>query len=120
MAGMTMDDTEMEPEADSDVQADAIPTSKTPQNLTESLSNEIAFDLPIEACAHCWSHSQPTSGAVASVAVDPSKRLVETNGPPPSFTVALHSGFSIPITPSEHGPPGSSFPRHVLINVFRI
>jgi len=120
MAGMTMDDMEMEPEAGSDVQTDAIPTNKSPQNLSESLSNEVAFDLPIEACAHCLSHSQPASGAVASVAVDPSKRLVETNALPANLTVALPSDFSVPIAPSEHGPPGNSFPRYILINTFRI
>src|SRR6266542_3650444 len=121
MAGMTMDDMEMgRPEEWSDAQADAIPTNKSPQNLTESLSNEVAFDLPIEACAHCLSHSQPASGAVASVAVDPSKRLVETNSLPANLTVALPSDFSVPIAPSEHGPPGNSFPRYILINTFRI
>ncbi len=122
MPRMKMDDALMEAEAGSDLKADADATAEaSPIELSSDLSDrEVAFDLPVEACTHCLSRSQSTPRAVASVAVDPSKRLVETNAYPANFRVALPSGFAVSITPSEHGPPGNSFPRHILIGVFRI
>jgi hypothetical protein len=50
----------------------------------------------------------------------PLKQLIETDAPPANFSVELTSACANPIAPSEHGPPGNSFPRHILINVFRI
>jgi len=117
---MTMDDAPMEAEAGADLKADADATAEASRiELSSELSNsEVAFDLPVEACTHCLSHSQ--SIPVPSAAVDPSKRLVEAKASPANFRVALTSGFAVPIMPSEHGPPGNSFPRHILIGVFRI
>jgi len=128
MAGMKMDDTEMAPnmqaqaEAGSDLEAEAGATGETSQveSTSDSSGNEVAFDLPIETCGHCWMHSQPTSGTAAVVAADPSKRLIEADAPLKNCAFALPAALPVPIKPSEHGPPGASFPRHVLINVFRI
>jgi hypothetical protein len=118
MAGMKMDDMQMEPEAapapDTRVQGSPV------QLMSESSSEEVALDLPIEPCAHCLSHSQTTSGTVSVVAIDPSRRLVETNSLPVNFAIDLTSAFTNLIVPSEHGPPSPSSPRHVIINVFRI
>jgi hypothetical protein len=114
MAGMEMDDMKMESPPD-------ISTQDSPMELTsESSSEQVALDLPIDPCPHCVSHSQTTSGTVSVVAIDPSKRLVETNSLPASFSIDLTHAFADLIVPSEHSPPGPSSPRHVLINVFRI
>src|SRR5258705_5242532 len=119
MGDMQMDATDMGSEAASETAANPIPEKLPVQIATESFS-EVAFAFPTEPCGHCWTHSQPSSRTTVVVAVDPSKRLVETNAVPADLVVALPSTFAVPIIPLEHGPPGSSFPRHVLINVFRI
>jgi hypothetical protein len=119
MGGMEMDDMQMENKSPSESGAE--PLAKDSQVLApETSSNEGAFDLPVEACVHCLIHSQTASGTVNVIAVDPSKRLIETNAVAAFFEVVPSSLFSISITPFEHGPPGASVPRHVLINVFQI
>ena len=120
MGDMQMDDTNMESEAASQTSVNSISESSPVQIATASSSAQVAIDFPTEPCGHCWMHSQPSSGTATSVAVDPARRLVETNAPPTNFVLALPSTFTVPIMPLEHGPPGNSFPRHVLINVFRI
>jgi hypothetical protein len=118
MAGMEMDDIQMETEADS--APDTSAQNSRVELPSESSSDEVALDLPIEQCACCLSHSQTTSGTVSVVAIDPSKQLVETNSPPANFAIGLTSAFAGLIVRSEHSPPGQSTPRHVIINVFRI
>jgi hypothetical protein len=117
---MQMDDTNIGSEAASETPDNPIPENPSGQIATGSFSEQVAIAFPTEPCGHCWMHSHPSSGTTVVVAVDPSKRLVETNAPPADFVVALPSTFSVPIIPLEHGPPGNTFPRHVLINVFRI
>ncbi len=119
MGDSDMGDMQMEAAPASEPDADA---EASPMELTSEVTvDKVAVDLPIETCPHCLSHSQPASGAVSSaLAVDPAKRLVDTDSPPADFAVASPSASPISITPSEHGPPGISLPRHVLINVFRI
>ena len=68
----------------------------------------------------CFMHSQSPPGTVTVVAVDPGRGLIEADAAPVNSAVALPSRFPIPINPSEHGPPGILFPRHLLISVFRI
>lgn len=119
MPGMQMDDTPMETDDTRDSKSDYI-NQALPQSTFESSTDQVAFDLPIEQCAHCWSHSQPTSGSVTVAGADLAKRLVETDSPSGSLSVTSLSTFPMFIAPSEHGPPGISLPRHVLINVFRI
>ncbi len=118
MAGMEMDDMQMEPEADSarDLNAHDL----TVQLMSKSSSDISGVDVPSEPCAHCTSHSQTTSEPVSVVAIDPSKRFVQTNSPPASFSKDLTRVFADLIVPSEHSPPSPSAPRHVIINVFRI
>jgi uncharacterized protein involved in copper resistance len=117
MAGMEMDDMQMDTEADSAPDTSA---QNSPVELTSDSSQETALNLPTEPCAHCFSHSQTTSGTVSVVALDPSKRLVGTNSPPASFAIGLTPAFAGLIVRSDHSPPGPSTPRHVIINVFRI
>lgn len=119
MGGMKMDDMQMENEAPAESGTE--PLAKDSQALTPvTSSKESAFDLPVEACIHCFIHSQTTSGTANVIAIDPSKRLIETNAVAVFFEVVPSSEFLISITPFEHGPPGASIPRHVLINVFQI
>ena len=119
MGGMKMDDMQMENESPSESEAEPLATDS--EVLTpETSSKEAAFDLPVEACVHCLIHSQTASGTATVNAVDPSKRLIETNAVAAFFEAVPSSVFSISITPFEHGPPGASVPRHVLINVFQI
>ena len=114
--GMNMPDMQMESMDNSQGDPDA-PVAQT-DAANDSNTDADALDHPGEPCPHCLMHSQPTSGTATAVAVDPSKRLVEANAPA-DFAMASPSAL-IPITPLEHGPPGNSFPRHILINVFRI
>lgn len=118
MAGMGMDDMQLETEADSAPDTGA--QNSHAQLPSESSSDEVALDLPIEQCACCLSHSQTTSGTVSVVVIDPSKRVVEANSLPANFAISLASAFAGFIVRSEHSPPGPSTPRHVIINVFRI
>ncbi|SRR6266542_1907897 len=120
MGDMQMDDSNMGSEDASQTSDNSIVESPPLQIATNSYSEQLAIDFPTEPCGHCWMHSQPSSGTATIVAVAPSRRLVETNAPPANFVVASPSAFAVPIVPLEHGPPGNSFPRHVLINVFRI
>jgi hypothetical protein len=78
------------------------------------------LELPSEPCGHCWMHSQPSSGNGTVVAQGPLSQSVGADAPPGDAVSAVPLTFIIPITPVEHGPPGNSLPRHVLINVFRI
>ena len=120
MAGMEMDGIPTETETSADSGTDPGVQNSQATLTSESSIDQVAFDLPIEECPHCWSHSQPTSGAASVVTVEASKRLIETNLPTADFAVAPPPAFSIFVSFSGHGPPGISLPRHVLINVFRI
>jgi hypothetical protein len=100
--------------------ADAIPETSPTRVAAKSSAEQAAIDLPIEACAHCWMHSQRSSVIASVIAPDPLKRSVEPNAPPADFVPASPSPFNVPIMLLEHGPPGNGFPRHILINVFRI
>jgi hypothetical protein len=114
MAGMDMDDMQMESPSDTSTQNSPV------EPASESSSEQVALEMPIEQCAHCCTHSQTTSGIVSVVAIDPSKGLVEANSLPASFSIDLTRAFADLIVPSEHSPPSPSSPRHVIINVFRI
>ena len=115
-----MDETEMQGEADVETLNNSIADAPPIQVETETFTQRIVIDLPAETCGHCWTHSQPASGATTLVAVDPATRLIDTNAPPAECAVALAHDFTVSIAPQEHGPPGNFLPRHVLINVFRI
>ena len=119
MAGMEMDEMQME-QAEADSGLNVSPRDLQVQLSSESSSDRAGLGPPIEACTHCGSHSQTTSGTVSVAAIDPSKRLVETNSLPANFSIDLTRAFADLIVPSEHSPPSPSSPRHVIINVFRI
>ena len=118
MADMEMDDMRMETETSSGSNNDS--SAQTYSAELGSSSDQVALDLPVEECPHCWSHSQPTSGSASLVTTDSSKQSVVTNLPRADLSFASPSTSLNSFKPSEHGPPGNSSPRHVLIGVFRI
>ena len=79
-------------------------------------------DKPPQKCAHCWMHSQAASGSSTLGTIDPSMGLMETKAAPTNLILASPpSDFhTLTIAQLEHGPPGNAFPRHLLLNVFRI
>src|ERR1041384_901663 len=120
MADMGRGDMQMDEEVAAEP-ASSDREKSTIEVAAEQLSVEqTALDIPKEPCGHCWMHSQPSSGTGTLAAVKPSPRPVEALAPVAKTTIAL--GFPNPTAtePSEHSPPGSSFRRHILINVFRI
>ena len=78
------------------------------------------LQIPNEPCGHCWTHSQPSSGASTVATLSSSLRSAEANAPPSLFSIERPFSFVIPITPFDHGPPGNPGARYLLNNVFRI
>jgi len=76
MGDMQMDDTNSESEDASETLGNPIPESPPIQIAMEASSEQVAFDFRTKPCGHCWTHSQPSSGTAAIVAVDPSRRSV--------------------------------------------
>jgi hypothetical protein len=114
MSNMKMDNVEIESQVLS-------PTRNRINGMRAQGSSDHAFfQSPGEQCGHCLMFSAPTSATAAVIAVNPTTRLLETNAPLVRSEIASPSSFSITIDPSEHGPPGNLFPRHILISVFRI
>lgn len=113
MAGMDMDDMQIESPSDSSA-------SNSPEEFSESSNDQGAVELTTKSCAHCVSHSQSTAGVVSVLAIDPAKRVVESNSLPANSALYATSDFTDLIVPSEHSPPGPTSPRHLIINVFRI
>jgi hypothetical protein len=119
MADMDMADMQMESENPSEATANSS-ANAPPVEIAASSVEQVPFHLPTEPCGHCWMHSQPSPATAMLVAVDPSKRSIETHAPPSGFVAAMPSAFVIAVAAVEHGPPIPSSPRHVIINVFRI
>ena len=86
---------------------------------TESPIEPRLLEARTEPCSHCWMHSQASSGSAMAAAILPPQ-------PPQSNAPVTQTSLDIPFVPStfvvrkEHGPPGNSSPRYILINVFRI
>lgn len=120
MGDMQMNDMDIESETSSETSDNSIAENPHIQIATEAVSEQVAIDLPSEPCGHCCMHSQPQSPSSTVVAIDPSKQLVEANAPATVFVTPPPSAFLVSLMPLEHGPPGQSLPRHILINSFRI
>ena len=119
MDDMKTDDVQME--GDSAVQTDVsnFPEGLQTELATESSIDQNALDLPNAPCGHCWMHSQSSSGSSVA-AVNLSPQSSEADAPTTELSITLPSAPPIFAVRMEHGPPGNSFPRHILINVFRI
>lgn len=116
-----MDMGDMQMDGDSATEAEVTSARENPPLAVakESSDERTALDLPTQPCGHCWMHSQPSSGTGTLAAVDPSPRSVEALAPSVEIAFPLPSLNPTVIEVLEHGPPGNSFPRHIL-NVFRI
>jgi hypothetical protein len=117
MDGVRMDDIELETQVPSPA---AENWTHGMQATAQDSSDHAVVESPGEGCRHCLMYPASTSAAATLVALNPANRLLETDAPLVKLEVALPATFSVSIIPSEHGPPGKSFPRHVLISVFRI
>jgi hypothetical protein len=99
-----------------------IQTSAMPNDAAPATGSQARVaDQPMDDCAHCVSHSRfPTVPSVTGV-VDQSKRGEDMAAPPaPSITIPLAAAHTTPIYSRQHGPPGATISRQVLINIFRI
>jgi hypothetical protein len=80
------------------------------------------IEEPLDGCTHCMSHSGLQNAPISSVRLpDQSNRdLGSALLPVPGFLTRPAVAFAQIGLPREHAPPGSSAPRHLLINVFLI
>jgi hypothetical protein len=116
MDGMSMDDMTRP-----DTTAVEVSNLFTPPLVDEEASAS-TLEQPVGSCPHCMIHSG-LSNAPASFVTSPdeSRKTVDSVPLPvssflaPSLPTVKQNG-----SPREHAPPGSSAPRHILINVFLI
>ena len=119
MSDMQMDDMQMDDSAPDTEPASA--SRKLPvADVVGSSEEQSALETRTEPCGHCWMHSQPPTGSTTLAGINPSPRSVPTPASSAEISIALPFPNPIATDPSEHSPPGNSFPRHILINVFRI
>jgi len=85
-----------------------------------SLANKV--EKPVETCTHCLSRSGILNAPVSSVSVQDqsNKDLGSVLFPVSRFLVRASTTLAQIGLQREHVPPGSSVPRHILINVFLI
>ena len=83
--------------------------------------NAVSLDQPSEFCPHCAVHSRSTPNDISLRAAESSRRFDSFANP---GVVAASVTFETPsvavLLSRAHGPPGTSTPRHILINIFRI
>ena len=80
------------------------------------------IEVPLDACTHCMSHSGLPNAPLSSVRTpdQSNKDIGSARLWPARFLVRPAITLAQIALPREHAPPGSSAPRHVLINVFLI
>jgi len=80
------------------------------------------FDQPFQSCAHCVGHSGLANAPVSFVSVSgqSGKDVGPVLLPVSRFLVRPNVTLAQIGLPREHAPPGTSAPRHILINVFLI
>ncbi len=106
--------------------ADVPPPSNVCKAVQLFNSEEFAptnrLELPNESCPHCMSHSGIPNAPISSVGVaDQSNKDFGSVPLPVSRFLVRPSMTLVQIgLPREHAPPGTSAPRHLLINVFLI
>jgi len=130
MDGMNMDDTAM---GDTSMDHNAM-DDMVIDGATADVSNPFSpfafreeavadkFDQPVESCAHCLGHSGIVNAPISSVSVpdQSGKDNWSVVLPVSRFLGAPVMALAQIGLPREHAPPGSSVPRHLLINVFLI
>jgi len=123
MEGMAMGDTSMDHNAMDDTAIDA--ASVDISIAFSRVDGEVAankFDQPVELCAHCLGHSGIVNAPISSMSVpdQSNKDLGSVPLPVARFLTRPAMTFAQIGLPGEHGPPGSTAPRYILINVFQI
>jgi hypothetical protein len=125
MDDMAMGDTSMDHAAMADMASDAatVDISIPPPRLAvgeEALANR--FDQPLQSCAHCLGHSGNINAPISSVSVPNQSNKDIGPVPLPASSILARRSMTVAQVglPREHAPPGSSAPRHVLLNVFLI
>jgi hypothetical protein len=102
------------------------PDSSIDEAAQLSSSEEFAsinkLDLPIVACTHCMSHSGVPNAPISSVSVADQSNKDFGSAPLPVSRCFVRPRMALSQIglPGEHAPPGTSTPRHILINVFLI
>ncbi len=120
MADMQMSEMKMDMSAESTEEAS---TQKQIEPLAgvEQDTEAPAIEQPIETCSHCLSHSQLPLGSVTLRETEAAQRSADLIAAPQVIEQASLTALpSLIVDQREHAPPGSSSPRHILINVFRI
>ena len=120
VADMQMGEMQMDMSAEftdeASTQEQSEPIAEVEQN-----SGTTVVDQPIETCSHCLNHSRLPVGSVTLREAESAKRCANLTAAPQVIEqVSLTTLPSFMFDPREHAPPGSSSPRHILINVFRI
>lgn len=124
MGDMTMGDTSMDHNAMDDVVRDAstadisIPAWLGPGE--EPAANR--FQQTVESCPHCLGHSGIVNAPISSVGAPghSNKDLAAIPVAPAKFCARSAMRLAQIGLSREHAPPGSTAPRHVLLNVFLI
>jgi hypothetical protein len=89
---------------------------------SEELTPTNKLELPIEACTHCMSHSGVRNAPISSLSVADQSNKDFGSVPLPVLRFLVRPPMTLAQIglPGEHAPPGTSTPRHIIINVFLI
>lgn len=81
----------------------------------------VALGQPDELCPHCAVHSRTSPDVVSLRETGAAKRPGGFANPVAVLPVAfVEMSVAAVLTSRAHGPPGTSTPRHILMNIFRI
>ena len=95
--------------------------SKTTSPASDDDAITSKFELPVEPCNHCTSHSGILNAPVSSVsASDQSNKDLGSVRPVSRFHIPSATTVSQSGLPREHAPPSSATARHILVSVFLI
>ena len=93
----------------------------TPAAESAQIEAAVATDKPVEGCDHCMGRPSQAPQTATLRGVERTSRGSELAAPTTlSRPSDLAPTFAAPVPSREHGPPGASVHRHVLIGVFRI
>jgi hypothetical protein len=115
MHGMAMGDVTLQPASFAISDVSLLSTS-------QELAPANKLEVPIDACTHCMSHSGTQNAPVSSVTVGDQSYKNVGSAQLPITNLLAQPGITLAQLglPREHAPPGSTAPRHLLINIFLI
>lgn len=104
-----------------------VPPVSTIDEASQLFNSEVLvlnnkLELPIDGCIHCMSHSGVPNAPISSVSVADQSNKACGSVPLPVSRFLFRPSMALAqiALPREHAPPGTSTPRHILINVFLI